>query len=289
MKQEFSDIRRQLQTHLRYLSEIGVEAITPIDWASVREAETEQRASSTPAREVTNIEAVSNAQLKPVFQSARVAEQNLLFGDLMPPSSPTTPLGRPGETLADIRTDLGDCQRCKLCHHRTHIVFGEGNLKAKLVFVGEAPGADEDASGRPFVGRAGQLLTKIIESIGLQREDCYICNILKCRPPGNRDPEKDEVAACESFLFRQIAAIKPKLIVALGTHGAQTLLRTKEPISKLRGRFHEYRGTKLLATFHPAYLLRDPNRKKDTWEDMKKVRDFLAGEMRGSELRQRKS
>ena len=181
----------------------------------------------------------------------------------------------PRETLQEIRTDLGDCRRCKLAPLRQHIVFGSGSPQAELMFVGEAPGADEDEQGLPFVGRAGQLLTKIIEAIDMKREDVYICNILKCRPPENRNPESDEIAACEPFLIRQIAALKPKVICALGTFGAQTLLRTKEPISRLRGHFIEYRGAKLMATFHPAYLLRNPNEKRKVWEDVQKMRDYL--------------
>ncbi len=179
------------------------------------------------------------------------------------------------ETLQAIREDLGDCQRCKLAPSRKNIVFGSGNPRAELMFVGEAPGADEDDQGLPFVGRAGQLLTKIIEAMGMTREDVYICNILKCRPPGNRNPEPTEIASCEPFLFRQIASVKPKVICALGTFGAQTLLRTKEPISKLRGHFIDYRGAKLMATFHPAYLLRNPNEKRRVWEDVQKIRDYL--------------
>ena len=179
------------------------------------------------------------------------------------------------ETLEEIRDDLGDCRRCKLAPGRRNIVFGSGNPRAELMFVGEAPGADEDEQGLPFVGRAGQLLTKIIEAIGMRRQDVYICNILKCRPPGNRNPESDEISACEPFLLRQIAAIKPKVICALGTFGAQTLLRTKEPISRLRGQFIEYRGAKLMATFHPAYLLRNPGEKRKVWEDVQKIRDYL--------------
>jgi DNA polymerase len=181
----------------------------------------------------------------------------------------------PRESLEEIRTDLGDCTRCKLASGRTHIVFGSGNPAAELMFVGEAPGADEDAQGLPFVGRAGQLLTRIIESIGMRREDVYICNILKCRPPGNRNPEGDEMAACEPFLFRQIEAVKPKVICALGLFGVQTLLRTKEAIGKLRGRFYDYRGVKLMPTFHPAYLLRNPYEKRKVWEDVQKIRDYL--------------
>jgi len=174
-----------------------------------------------------------------------------------------------------IRSDLGDCQRCKLSKGRTNIVFGSGNSNARLMFVGEAPGADEDAQGLPFVGRAGQLLTRIIEAIDMRREDVYICNILKCRPPENRNPAPDEIAACQPFLHRQIASVRPEVICALGTFGAQTLLQTREPISRLRGRFIDYRGAKLMATFHPAYLLRNPNEKRKVWEDVQKIRDYL--------------
>jgi DNA polymerase len=180
------------------------------------------------------------------------------------------------ETLESIRADLGDCQRCKLCTTRTNIVFGVGNPHAELMFVGEAPGADEDEQGEPFVGRAGQLLTKIIEAMGMQRSDVFIANVLKCRPPSNRPPEPDEVATCEPFLFKQIDSIKPKVIVALGTHAAHALLKIDTPISKIRGHVIEFRdGIKLVPTFHPAYLLRSPDRKRDVWEDMKKVRALL--------------
>ena len=181
------------------------------------------------------------------------------------------------ETLADIKADIGDdCRRCKL-HRlgRKQIVFGVGSPDADLMFVGEAPGADEDEQGIPFVGRAGQLLTKIIEAIGLSRDDVYIANVIKCRPPQNRNPEQDEVDTCEPFLFRQIDTIKPKVIVALGTFAARALLRTLDPISRLRGRTYDYRGAKLIPTFHPAYLLRNPASKREVWEDMKVVRGLL--------------
>jgi len=173
------------------------------------------------------------------------------------------------ETLESIRTDLGDCCRCKLCDGRRNIVFGEGNHNAKLVFVGEGPGYEEDKRGRPFVGAAGQLLTKIIQAIKLTREQVYICNIIKCRPPGNRNPLPDEILACSPFLQRQIAVLKPDFICALGTFAAQTLLETKKPISKLRSNFHKYKGIMVLPTYHPAYLLRNPDKKRDVWEDMK--------------------
>lgn len=182
------------------------------------------------------------------------------------------------ESLDQIRIDIGpDCSRCKLhTLGRTQIVFGVGNPQARLMFVGEAPGADEDQQGIPFVGRAGQLLTKIIEAIELKRDDVYIANVIKCRPPGNRNPEPDEVATCEPFLFRQIDVIKPQVIVTLGKFATQSLLRTEDPISRLRGRIFEYRGAKLIPTFHPAYLLRNPGSKRDVWEDMKLVRSLLA-------------
>jgi DNA polymerase len=173
------------------------------------------------------------------------------------------------ETLADIRTDLGDCQRCPLAQERNHIVFGDGNPRAKLIFVGEGPGFEEDQQGKPFVGAAGQLLTRIIEAIQLTRSQVYICNVIKCRPPGNRNPAPDEINACFPFLERQIATIRPDFICALGSFAAQTLLKTATPISRLRGRFHEYLGTKVLPTYHPAYLLRNPDKKRDVWEDMK--------------------
>jgi len=172
-------------------------------------------------------------------------------------------------SLAEVREELGECTRCKLHRHRTQIVFGVGNPKAGLVFVGEAPGADEDAQGEPFVGRAGQLLTKIIQAMGMQREDVYICNIIKCRPPNNRTPESEEILACQPFLVKQLQAIRPKFICALGGPAAQTLLQTKEPISRLRGKFYDFHGIPLLPTFHPAFLLRNPYEKKTVWEDMK--------------------
>jgi uracil-DNA glycosylase family 4 len=177
--------------------------------------------------------------------------------------------------LQAVRDEMGDCQRCKLAPMRTHLVFGSGNPNAELLFVGEAPGYDEDQQGLPFVGRAGQLLTKIIESIDLKREDVYICNVLKCRPPENRNPEPDEVLACNPFLRRQLAAIRPKIVCCLGTFAAQTVIQTAAPISRLRGKFHDLDGMRVIATFHPAYLLRSPEKKRDVWEDMKQIRAEL--------------
>jgi uracil-DNA glycosylase family 4 len=193
-----------------------------------------------------------------------------------PEAEPVTFSKSPADALAAIRADIGDCTRCKLhTLGRTQVVFGVGNPNADLMFVGEAPGGDEDIQGIPFVGRAGQLLTKIIEAIGLARDDVYIANVIKCRPPQNRNPEPDEVETCEPFLFRQIDVIQPKVIVALGKFAAQALLRTDAPISRLRGRVFDYRGAKLIPTFHPAYLLRNPASKREVWEDMKVVRGLL--------------
>jgi uracil-DNA glycosylase family 4 len=175
------------------------------------------------------------------------------------------------DTLLKIREDLGECTRCKLHKGRNKIVFGDGNPKAQLVFVGEGPGADEDMQGLPFVGRAGKLLTQMIEAMGLQRSDVYICNVVKCRPPENRAPEPDEVAACSPFLMRQIDSIHPKVIVCLGATAAKTILNTTRGISQFRGEWLEWRGHKLMATYHPAYLLRNPPAKADVWKDLQKV------------------
>jgi DNA polymerase len=178
--------------------------------------------------------------------------------------------------IAALAQFVDGCRRCKLAASRTQIVFGQGSANADLMFVGEAPGRDEDEQGLAFVGRAGQLLTKIIEAIGMKREDVYICNVLRCRPPNNRNPEPDEVAACRPFLEETIRLVAPRAIVTLGTFAAQALLETDEPIGRLRGRWREARGVRVMPTFHPAFLLRSPERKKDVWEDMKVVRDFLA-------------
>ena len=196
------------------------------------------------------------------------------------------PAGNAADSLAALRDLIGpDCSRCKL-HKlgRTQVVFGVGNPNANLMFVGEAPGGDEDIQGIPFVGRAGQLLTKIIEAIELKREDVYIANVIKCRPPQNRNPEPDEVDTCEPFLFQQIDIIRPTVIVALGKFAAQALLRTLDPISRLRGRVFEYRGATLVPTFHPAYLLRNPSSKREVWEDMKLVKRLLAEGSSGNGL-----
>ncbi|MDP2863624.1 MAG: uracil-DNA glycosylase [Desulfobacterales bacterium] len=184
-------------------------------------------------------------------------------------------LSSAADDLKELRSLVGDCQRCKLCKERTNIVFGTGDPDARLVFVGEGPGHDEDQQGEPFVGKAGQLLTKIIEAMNLTRDKVYICNIIKCRPPGNRNPAPDEIKACFLFLERQLDAIRPDFICALGTFATQTLLDADEPISKMRGRLYDYRGMKVMPTYHPAYLLRNPEKKRDVWEDMKKLMSMM--------------
>jgi DNA polymerase len=181
----------------------------------------------------------------------------------------------PAAALASLREEIGECTRCPLHAGRTKIVFGEGAPRARLVFIGEGPGRDEDLSGRPFVGAAGQLLDKIIAAIGLRRDEVYICNVVKCRPPGNRDPAPDEAATCGPFMRRQLAIIRPAVVVALGRPAAGFLLGTEAPIGQLRGRFHDLDGVKLMPTYHPAYLLRNAAGKRPVWEDMKQVRDLL--------------
>ena len=199
-----------------------------------------------------------------------------------PPAPPSEPVGEPpaDESLERIRKDLGECQRCKLGKGRKNLVFGVGNPRARLVFVGEGPGADEDQQGEPFVGEAGQVLNRIITAMGLKREDVYICNVVKCRPPGNRDPEQEEIAACSAYLLRQLRAIRPEAVVALGKFAAQTLLETKEPISKLRGRFRDFHGIPLMPTYHPSFLLRRQGEGNmdafwEVWDDMVQVLRLL--------------
>jgi uracil-DNA glycosylase family 4 len=239
--------KNQLAEHLKFYQELGVTGIS-------RDPAWRRRVGSAPTQEDL---------AGPVAQDETVPV-------------PVRVMRSAAEVLKATREDIGDCTRCQLhTMGRKQIVFGVGNPTADLMFVGEAPGSDEDIQGIPFVGRAGQLLTKIIEAIGLSRDDVYIANVIKCRPPGNRNPEPIEVETCEPFLFRQIDAIQPKVIVALGTFAAKTLLKTQDPISRLRGRVFEFRGAKLIPTFHPAFLLRSPERKRDVWEDMKKVRGLL--------------
>lgn len=245
---EIVDLVAALRTYVEYQRELGVSDF-PVALAS---------ASPVPRRPAPAV----------VERVERVPERSV---DLF-----TSPGLAATGSLEDLRAFIGDCQRCKLAPHRTNLVFGVGNPRARLVFVGEGPGHDEDVKGEPFVGRAGQLLTEIItKGMKLRREDVYIANVIKCRPPGNRNPEPDEVTSCEPFLLRQLELIGPEVIVALGKFAAQTLLRSKTPITHLRGRWHDYHGIKLMPTFHPAYLLRNPGDKRLVWEDIRKVMGVL--------------
>jgi DNA polymerase len=209
--------------------------------------------------------------LEPVLQAA--AETAPDAEDSLP--SPISMVQDKPTALKAIREDIGDCTRCRLHQGRTKLVFGVGNVNADIMFVGEGPGADEDAQGEPFVGRAGQLLNNMISAMGIKREDVYIANIVKCRPPGNRTPEKDECDTCSPFLMRQIEVVKPKVIVALGAVAAKNLLAINDSMANLRGRWYDFRGSKLLVTYHPAYLLRDPRQKKEAWKDLQMVMKFL--------------
>jgi uracil-DNA glycosylase len=263
------DLRRALAAHLDFYRDLGVEG-----WR--RDEVWAHRASDA-----------SNASPSSLSVPARVSESvpaETMSADRMPADeiivTPDAIANDPAGALDALRIEIGPaCTRCKLhTLGRRQVVFGVGNPHADLMFAGEAPGRDEDEQGEPFVGRAGQLLTKIIEAMGMTRGDVYIANVIKCRPPENRNPEPDEVAMCQPFLFRQIDLIKPKVIVALGTFAAQSLLQTKDSISKLRGKVWHCRGARLVPTFHPAFLLRSPERKRDTWEDMKMVMGLLKGE-----------
>jgi uracil-DNA glycosylase family 4 len=257
-------IVEQLKAHLEFFGELGVESIAPEALNCLRKK---------------TIAKTNNAALAP--KAAVAAQEPVQRAKSKPDATLKAFAGAPSpsyQSLESIREDIGDCRRCKLCAKRTNIVFGSGNPQARLVFVGEGPGADEDEQGLPFVGRAGQLLTKIIESIQLSREEVYICNVVKCRPPENRVPEKDEIAACSPFMRGQLAVIGPRIICCLGATAAQTLLETTASMGKLRGRFYEFGEAQLIATYHPAYLLRNPAAKRDVWEDMKKIRALMESE-----------
>ncbi len=263
------DLREQLIGHLECFQEIGVKGISRDPAWRTRPSDAPFASPTEPPGAVPSLERETRPSMPASTATVSMFDETVSVPAALPPA----------ETLRAVREELGDCTRCKL-HRlgRRQIVFGVGNPEADLMFVGEGPGHDEDVQGIPFVGRAGQLLTKIIESIGLTRDQVYIANVIKCRPPENRNPEPDEVQSCQPFLFAQIETLKPKVIVALGTFAARVLLQTDTPISKLRGRLYEYRGAKLIATFHPAFLLRSPDRKRDVWEDLKKVRGILQGD-----------
>ncbi len=268
------DLRDKLEARLRYFEDLGIrsfyrdrspssppapEQSSPV--ASPRRDDPARVAPVSPRERGRPAEVHSTPQALPIIQAPSLFEAAERIE---------------GDTLERIREDIGDCTRCKLHKQRTKIVFGVGNPRAELVFIGEGPGHDEDVQGIPFVGRAGKLLTDIIEKgMGLRRDDVYICNVIKCRPPENRLPEKDEIATCSPFLLRQLAAIQPKVIVCLGACAAQTLLGTNRGISQFRGQWFDFRGAQLIATYHPAYLLRNPNAKGEVWKDLQKVMTVL--------------
>ncbi len=257
-------LQEKLSLRLRYYEDIGIREFF--------------RDRTAPARLEPALEQVTSQTVVNVFSLTYEGAETMNE----PPAPPLiTAIPKIGEgTLQTIRDDIGDCIRCKLHKGRTKIVFGDGHPHAKLLFIGEGPGRDEDLQGLPFVGRAGKLLTQMIEAMGLRRSDVYICNVVKCRPPENRAPERDEVAACSPFLFRQIDLVAPKVIVCLGSIAAQTILETTRGISQFRGQWLEFRGRKLMATYHPAYLLRNPSAKSEVWKDLQKVMAELGLEVK---------
>ncbi|MEW5807040.1 MAG: uracil-DNA glycosylase [Acidobacteriota bacterium] len=260
---EKKQIREQLEERLKYLQEMGIDhlGVRTLGISGIEIGDDiligERQARESHVLQVSiRPAAESHEKMSAADDGASRGKENSLL-------------------LSELRMNIGDCTRCRLSAGRKHIVFGSGSPQAELLFIGEAPGVDEDIQGLPFVGRAGHLLTKIINAIEMDREQVYIANIIKCRPPGNRNPLPDEIETCVPFLIRQIEIIKPRIIVALGTVAAQILLKTTLPITSLRGRFMKYCDVPVMPTFHPAFLLRNPNRKKEVWEDMKIVRDAL--------------
>ncbi len=269
--------REKLEAWLRYYDDLGFGEFF-IDRRTIGKRSVKAPAAPLQtAAQAAPIAAPAAASVEPSsasFSAIRGAPARIL--PVVPAASLFEVIDRvEGDTLELVRENLGECTRCRLHKQRNKIVFGAGNPRAELVFVGEGPGHDEDVQGLPFVGRAGKLLTQMIEAMGLEREDVYICNVVKCRPPENRKPEDDEVATCSPYLYRQLDVIAPKAIVCLGGVAAQTLLKTKDPISRFRGTWFDFRNTKLLATYHPAYLLRNPNAKGEVWKDLQKVMSFL--------------
>ena len=275
---ELIELLRQTREYARYLDELGAQTFeSPAvkdhtePFLSAVKAPSRQAAVS-PARAVSRLATPPRSAKQP-------ARTVLLVQDALPQDSlfaiTEAPGAAPTETLEGIWADIGECTRCGLCAARTQVVNTHGNPKARLMFVGEAPGADEDAQGKPFVGRAGQLLTKMIEAMGMKREDVIIGNVNRCRPPGNRQPTLEEAAICRPFLFREIATVRPEVIVVMGNTALRNLLEIRAGISSVRGQFRDYQGIKVMPTFHPAYLLRDPSKKRETWEDLKKVMEYL--------------
>lgn len=282
---ELQDLLKQAREYVNYFRELGAETmdsetaipiVVPVTVSQAKASSNEPvlpRVLTSPA-----------AAPKPLFvrqsvEPATPRASQTLFGD-EPTGATSMPVSN--ETLEEIWRDIGDCTRCGLCSGRTQVVNTHGNHKARLMFVGEAPGADEDVQGKPFVGRAGQLLTKMIEAMGMKRDDVIIGNVNRCRPPGNRQPTLEEAAICRPFLFREIATVRPEVIVVMGNTALRNLLEIKAGISSVRGRFHDYHGIPVMPTFHPAYLLRDPSKKRETWEDLKKVMERIDQTSRGA-------
>jgi uracil-DNA glycosylase family 4 len=265
--QDLLQLINETKKYINHLQQLGVDGVGKNSNTSVR---VQRETVNTPERAIHEIiEPIVRARLEHPTAAATV---DSLFGELAVEAERLCPSG---ETFEDIHQEIGDCTRCPLHLRRTNVVHTEGNRKARLMFVGEAPGADEDMQSRPFVGRAGQLLTKIIEAIGLKREEVLIGNVNRCRPPGNRPPTFEEASMCKPFLEREIAIVQPEVIVTLGNTALQNLLGATQGITKLRGKFQGYKGIKVMPTYHPAYLLRDPSKKREVWEDLKKVRDHL--------------
>ena len=271
-----SSARARVEAWLKYGEELGLGPYFR-DRAPILTAAADADAEPAAAPEIALAAKASPAETRSAASSAApIARASLPIISAAPGPTLFEAAERvAGETLEDIRADIGDCTRCRLHKARKKLVFGVGNPKAELVFVGEGPGHDEDVQGEPFVGRAGKLLTQMIEAMSLRREDVYICNVVKCRPPENRLPEKDEIATCSPFLLRQLASIQPKVICCLGACSAQTLLATNQGISRYRGEWFDFRGSKLIATYHPAYLLRNPAAKGEVWKDLQKVMAVL--------------
>lgn len=279
---ELASLVSEVREHLLYFQELGVELVAPAQLAAVA---TRQIASPSVKREQAspklgpvgqpnNFQSASvlPTAVPPVIRRSAALPNKALIANLFAAPEKLT---QSSETFEEIHAEIGNCTLCSLCELRKNVVHTEGNRKARLMFVGEAPGADEDVQARPFVGRAGQLLTKIIEAIGFKREEVLIGNINRCRPPGNRPPTPEEAAICKPFLLREIASVQPSVIVVMGNTAMRNLLDTKETIGRMRGQFHDYKGIKVMPTFHPAYLLRDPSKKRETWDDLKKVRALL--------------
>ena len=271
---ELVDVLRKLREHTNFLDELGVESIGENIGENIgldSPGEVSVPLSTAPPPPLT-LATEKRTREVPRPTAVAAASGNSLFGDVA--NSEPAP-AKSTETLELIWSDIGDCTRCGLCEGRTQVVNTHGNRQARLMFVGEAPGADEDAQGKPFVGRAGQLLTKMIEAMGMKRDDVIIGNVNRCRPPGNRQPTLEEAAICRPFLFREIVAIQPEVIVVMGNTALRNLLEVREGITRVRGKFQDFRGIKVMPTFHPAYLLRDPSKKRETWEDLKMVMDYL--------------